>query len=129
MKRLALLMTLLALSGCTVTLHGHQSSGEGRHETRTGSSLQAGKQVGNAKVGASFGQQSAAQAGGGQIRFSQGASAVVVLALVIAGTAEMISDWLKPAAPQNERLPEGSISQTCSCYGWQPEVAPPQAAQ
>ncbi len=85
--------------------------------------MQAGKQFGNARVAGSFGTPPPVNAAGGQVRFSSGGSAVLVVALVIAGTVETISDWMRPAAQRAERLPAGNISQTCSCYGGAPEVA------
>ncbi len=131
MKRLLIsLLTMVVLAllpGCAVTLHGNQTTGGGSTATTTGSSVQAGKQIGNARVGgSSFG---AARAAGGQVAFSQGASAVLVVALVIAGTVDAISDWMRPAAPRIERLPAGNISQTCSCYVGQTELTPGPAAQ
>ncbi len=133
MKRLLIsLLTMVVLAllpGCAVTLHGNQTTGGGSTATTTGSSVQAGKQIGNARVGGSFGAPPAARAAGGQVAFSQGASAVLVVALVIAGTVDAISDWMRPAAPRIERLPAGNISQTCSCYGGQTELTPGPAAQ
>ncbi|MBY0269748.1 MAG: hypothetical protein K2X06_07775 [Burkholderiales bacterium] len=129
MKRFLFLLVLVLLPGCAVTLHGNQTTGGGSTATTTGSSVQAGKQFGNARVGGSFGSPPAAQAAGGQLRLSSGASAVLVVGLVIAGTVEAISDWMRPAAQRAERLPTGNISQTCSCYASNPELTSEAAAQ
>jgi len=119
---------LALLPGCAVTLHGNQTTGGGSTVTATGSSVQAGKQFGNARVGGSFGAPLPAHAAGGQVAFSQSASAVLVVALLIAGTVDMISDWMRPAAARVERL-SGSISQTCSCYAGSTQVMPAYPAQ
>jgi hypothetical protein len=129
MKRFLILLVLAVLPGCAVTLHGNQTTGGGSTATTTSSSVQAGKPFGNARVGGSFGTPPPAHAAGGQVRFSSGASAVLVVALVIAGTVESISDWMRPAAQRAERLPTGNISQTCSCYGGGTEAMPAIPAQ
>jgi hypothetical protein len=129
MKRFVMLMLMTVLPGCAVTLHGNQTTSGGSTATTTGSSVQAGKQFGNARVGGLFGTPPPVNAAGGQVRFSSGASAVLVVGLVIAGTVDAISDWMRPAAQRAERLPVGNISQTCSCYGWQSESMSDPAAQ
>lgn len=129
MKRFLILLVMVVLPGCAVTLHGNQTTGGGSTATTTGSNVQAGKQFGNARVGGSFGSPPAAHAAGGQLRLSSGASAVLVVGLVIAGTVEAISDWMRPAAQRAERLPTGNISQTCSCYASNLELTPEPVAQ
>jgi len=121
MKRLLIIAVLAALPGCAVTLHGNQTVSGGSTMTTTGSSVQAGKQFSNARVGASFGTPPPLNATGGQVRFSQGASAVLVAGLVMAELVDVIGEWFRPAAPRAERLPAGNISQTCSCYAGNPE--------
>lgn len=121
---------MAALSGCAVTLHGQQTTGGGSTATTTGSSVQGGTRIGNARLGGSFGTPPAARAtGGGQVTFSRGASAVLVLGLAIAGAAELVGDWFKPAPAAREPLAPGGISHTCSCYGWQPELTPGSSPQ
>lgn len=129
MKRLLIMVALVLLPGCAVTLHGNQTTGGGSTATSTGSSVQAGKAIGNARVGGSFATPPAAHAAGGQVTFSRGASALLVVGLVVAGTVDAISDWLRPAAPRAERLSGGNISQTCSCYASNPELTSGPAAQ
>ncbi len=115
---------LSALSGCAVTLHGHQTAGGGTTATTTGGSIHGGARIGNARIGGSFGTPPTAHAPGGQLALSKGASAVLVLGLVIAGTVEMISDWFAAEPPQREAAAADGISRTCSCYGWQPGLTP-----
>lgn len=129
MKRLLIIVVLALLPGCAVTLHGNQTTGGGTTATSTGSSVQAGRQFGNARVGGSFGAPPPAHAAGGQVTFSRGASAVLVAGLVIAEAVDVIGAWFRPAAPRAERLSAGNISQTCSCYGGNPEVMPAAPAQ
>lgn len=129
MKRFLILLLLVALPGCAVTLHGNQTTSGGSPATITGSSVQAGKQFGNARVGGSFGAPPPVNAAGGQVRFSSGASAVLAVALVIAGTVDAIGDWMRPAAPRAERLSGENISQTCSCYASNSELTSGPTAQ
>jgi len=113
------------LTGCAVTLHGVQTVSGGQSATTTGSSVQGGGRIGNARVAGSFGAPPPANAAGGQISFSRGASAVLVLGVLIAGAVDEIGNWFRsPAVPGVERLPEQPISQTCSCYGWRPGSMP-----
>ena len=123
MTRFLLLLTLALLSGCAVTLYGNQTSGGGSTATTTGSSVQGAKTIGNARISGSFGSAPAPNAPGGQVHFSKGASAVLVLGVLIAGTVDAISELFRPAPSRIERAAvDGSVSQTCSCYGWQPDA-------
>jgi|LNFM01.1.fsa_nt_gb hypothetical protein len=129
MFRLALIVLLLLLHGCAVTLHGQQTTGGGQSASTMGSSVQGGTRIGNARIGGAFGAPPPANAAGGQISFSRGASAVLVLGVLIAGAVDEIGGWFRSsAAPQAGRLPEEPISQTCSCYGWRPEPAPAEVS-
>lgn len=129
MKRFLILLVIAVLPGCAVTLHGNQTTGPGGTASTSSSSLQAGKQLGNTRVGASFGTPPPLNAAGGQVRFSSGASAVLVAGLVMIELADVIGEWFRPAAPRAERLPAGNISQTCSCYASNPELTPAPATQ
>ncbi|MGE4109860.1 MAG: hypothetical protein AB7E73_04085 [Burkholderiales bacterium] len=121
MVRLLLITVIVLLSGCAVTLHGQQTTGGGSTTTTTGSSVQGGTRIGNARLGGSFGNPPAPSAAGGQLALSKGASAVMLLGVVIAGTVDAVRDWLQPQTPQlHERPAPDGIAHTCSCYGWQP---------
>lgn len=124
MNRLLIIALIVVLPGCAVTLHGQQTSGGGSTATTTGSSVRASTQAGNARFSGSFGTPPAANAPGGQVTFSRGASAVLVLGLAIAGATEVVSSWFGPSTPR-EPLAPGGISHTCSCYGWRPELLTP----
>lgn len=129
MKPWALIIAIAVLPGCAVTLHGNQTVSGGSTATTTSSSVQAGKQFGNALVSASFGTPPPVNAPGGQLRLSSGPAAVLVAALVMVEVADAISEWFRPAAPRAELLPTRNISQTCSCYGLQAESMSDPAAQ
>ena len=128
MNRLLIIVLMTLLHGCAVTLHGNQTVSGGSTST-TGSSVRASTQAGNARLSGSFGTSPAANAPGGQVSFSKGASAVLVLGLAIAGATEAVSGWFGPSAPattvRREPLAPGGISHTCSCYGWSPESLTP----
>jgi hypothetical protein len=119
-----LFSVLLLLPGCAVNLHGSQSGGAGASTVTTGSSLQATAGAGQARVGASFGSSPPAGAPGGQIGFSRGAAAVLIVGLVIAEAAEFLAAQFRgPSAPLRQPA-SASIADTCSCYGWKPPVEP-----
>ena len=116
MTRALMLVLALVLSGCAVALSGHESTGSGGTARATTAATRGHVSIGSAKVGASFGTPAAS--GGGQFSFSRGASAVLVLGLVL---AEVVNYLASPAtgahlAPD----PARSIASTCSCYGYQP---------
>lgn len=114
------------LSGCAVNLHGRQSTGAGTSTTVTGSSFNAGASAGQARFGAAFGAPPPPGASGGQIGFSRGAAAVLLLGLAIAETFEFIGSQFRGTPPaQQTVVPRASIAETCSCYGWKPEDSMP----
>ncbi len=121
-RLIAIVLILAALSGCSATLYGLQSSG-GSDTTTTGSSVHVAKQAGNARISSAFGSAPPLNAAGGQITFSNNASAVLMLGLAVAGIAETVGHWFTaPASPQRNDAPApGGIAHTCSCYGWRPE--------
>lgn len=129
MVRLLIMVFVVLFSGCAVTLHGNQTTGGASTATTASSSVQAGKQFGNARVDAAFGAPRPAHATGGQLAFSRGASAVLVAGLVMVELVDAIGEWFRPAPLRAERLPAGNISQTCSCHGWKPELTSDPAPQ
>jgi len=128
MIRLLIIGLILVLPGCAVTLYGNETSGGGSTVTTTGSAIRGGTQIGNAIIGGSFGTPPASGAPGGQVTFTNGASGVLLGGLLIVGAVDLIGEWFKPAAPRP--VPRtGNVSQTCSCYGWQPELTPAPPSQ
>jgi hypothetical protein len=125
MKTLAALLLVAALPACTTVLHGHQSSGSGA-TAATGASVTASAGSASVRAQASFGSPAPAQGAGGQVVFSRGASAVLVLGLVLAETVNYVARGFtsgsQPAGPA-----AASIADTCSCYRPQPEPVQPPA--
>ncbi len=112
MSRTAILALLcLALSGCTVTLFGHQSTGGGAATTTTSSQVSGSAKFAGGKASFLSGQPVAPNAPGGHVTLSRGASAVLILGLAIADAVNYFGTKLgkRPA-------PDEAISQTCSCY-------------
>ena len=123
MKQLIAIAVFLAvLPGCTTTLYGNQTSGGGTNTTTTGSSVRGSQQIGNARLSGSFGAPPPAGMQGGQVTFSNNASAVLFVGLAIAGLAEVTGNWFSKPQERREPLAPGGISHTCSCYGWSPEL-------
>lgn len=127
MPRVIVLLLCLMLPGCAVNLYGKQSAGNGASTTTVASSVSAGASAGQAKFGASFGSPPPAGATGGQVGFSRGATAVLVLGLVIAEAAEFIGSQFHgtPPAARQSTASRASIADTCSCYGWKPQAVVP----
>ena len=126
MKQLITIAVFLAvLPGCTTTLYGNQTSGSGTNTTTTGSSVRGSQQIGNARLSGSFGAPPPAGMQGGQVTFSNNASAVLFVGLAIVGLAEVTGNWFSKPQERREPLAPGGISHTCSCYGWSPELLTP----
>ena len=107
-----------ALSGCYVAFSGHSSSSGGTVTTTTSGSVAPASSSG---VSVAFGSPAAPGGAGGQVSFGRGTSAIVVLGLVIAESLNYISGLFREP-PAGELDPGRSISSTCSCYGWQPDL-------
>jgi len=119
MRALVLLPLCLALSGCSVALHGNQTTSGGATTTTTSAATSGQASIGPARVGASFGTPAPQGAAGGQVAFPRAASAVLLLGLVIAETVNYLGARFGDA-PRSQVAPRHSISSTCSCYGYQP---------
>jgi hypothetical protein len=88
--------------------------------TTTAAATTVNASVRSARLGASFGTPPGRNATGGQVALPRGASAVLVLSLVIADTVNYLAARLG-GAPQSEAQ-RASIAKTCSCYGWKPDL-------
>ncbi len=121
MRLLIALPLCLALSGCYVVLSGHQSTSGGATTTTTAAATNVNVSAGSARLGASFGTPPAPNAPGGQLALSRGASALLLLGVVI---ADAINNLGAPDAAPRPGARRASIAETCSCYGWKPEVTP-----
>ncbi len=120
MRALILLPLCLSLSGCYVAYSGHQSTGGGVTTTTSSAAVRGQINTGSARVGASYGTPPAPGAPGGQVSLTRGASALLLLGLVIGDTLNYLGASMSgtpPSAPRRD-----SIAETCSCYGWKPDL-------
>jgi hypothetical protein len=120
----SILWTLLVwftLSGCSVAVNSHDRAGSASAVT---ASTQAQIRTGHGSAGLSFGSPAPSGAPGGHASLSRGASAALILALVV---ADVVHYFTSAPAPAIARAPAGSIAETCSCYGYQPPVVEPSA--
>ncbi len=120
MRLLGLLPFCLMLSGCFVVYSGYQSTSGGVTTTTTAAATTVSGSAGPARFGASFGAPPAPNASGGQVALSRGASAVLFLGLVIADAVNYLGARFG-GAPQ-PAVQRASIAETCSCYGWKPDL-------
>lgn len=123
MRILIVLVAAIALSGCTVRMHGHQSTGGGATTTTTASAVSGSVKAGNARLSVSSGQPVSPNAQGGHLRAAGDAAVVLLIGLVVIDAVHYFTARFSapPAAPQRRA---GAISETCSCYGYQGAPAP-----
>jgi hypothetical protein len=110
----AFLLALLSLTlpGCYVKIHAVETSGGGAHATTTSSQVAGSAKFSHGSAGFSSGPRVSPGSPGGQVSFGKGASAVLIVGLVVADLFNYIAG---PAAPKP--LPPGErIMDTCSCY-------------
>ncbi|HXF66100.1 MAG TPA: hypothetical protein VNK67_05305 [Burkholderiales bacterium] len=106
----------LALAGCAVRLHGLQTSG-GASATSTSAQVSGSVKFSGGRLSFSSGQVPPPSAPGGHVSLGKGASAALVLGLVLADAVTWLDARLRgqPAAPQAEQGGD-SIAESCSCY-------------
>ena len=127
MRAVNVLLLCVPLAGCAVTMHGNQSTSGGTTTTVTSSQVSGLTQGANYKTSfSSGGHPVSPKAAGGYVSVSGNSgsvAAVLVVGLVIADLVNSIR-----GEPKAKPLPPGTaISQTCSCYGYQPPVAGDQS--
>jgi len=120
-----LIAIAIAMSGCTVRLHGHQSTSGGVTTTATSSAVSGSVKSGNAKLAVSSGQPVSPGAPGGHLRLSGDAAAALLIGFVLMDTVNYLTAHFS-APPGEPRRAAGAISETCSCYGYQGGTAPAQ---
>lgn len=119
MRLALLLVAAFALAGCTVGLHGHEAAGSTSAVTSSSLRLQSG--AGPARVSGSFGAPLPQGAPGAHVAFPRGASAVLVIGAVVAGTLHYLgAQFGEQPAPEDG--PQRTIADTCSCYGYRPSL-------
>jgi hypothetical protein len=101
-------------------MHGNQSTSGGTTTTTTSSQVSGSVEGANYRASfSSGGHPVSPKASGGYVRVSGDAAAVLIGVVVIADLVNYFR-----GAPQPKPLPPGTaISDTCSCYGYQPPVA------
>jgi hypothetical protein len=115
---LAALLPCVALSACTATLYGYQSSSGGSTNTVTSASVAGSAKFSNARASFVSGQRVPANAPGGQLRLSGDSAGALAVVVIIGALASYIVGEEGP-----KPLPAGTrILHTCSCYGYQPPV-------
>lgn len=109
----------LALSGCSVAMVGNQSTTGGTTVTTTSSHVSGSAQGANFRASfSSAGHPVSPKASGGYVAVSGSAAYVLVGVVVLADLWNTFR-----GEPQAKPLPPGTrIADTCSCYGYKPEV-------
>ena len=121
MRRLMALLACIALSGCTVAMHGRETLGPGGVGTTTTSSAGLSTSGSNYAVRASFGRPLPPTAPGGHVLVSSGnAAAALLLGIMFVNAVDYLSGGagsrLSPKSTANR-----PIAHTCSCYGYRPD--------
>ena len=102
----------LALSGCYATLHGSQSTGSGATASTTSGHVGGTARFAGGSASFSSGQPVSPNAPGGHLALGKGASAVLIVGLVLADLVNYLSGGPRPTP-----LPaDARIMDTCSCY-------------
>jgi len=115
---LAAILSCVALSACTTTLYGYQSSIGGSTTTVTSATVAASASSSNASVSFVSGPRIPANAQGGQATWSSNSAGALGVAVIIGVLANYIVGQEGP-----KPLPAGTrLLHTCSCYGYRPPV-------
>lgn len=125
MRGVILIAIAIAVSGCTVRLHGHESSGPGGTTTTTSAAVSGSVKAGNTKLAVSSGQPVSPRAQGGHLKLSGDAAAALLIGLILVDTVNYLTAHFSQPPVQRQRA-TGAISETCSCYGYQSGAAPAQ---
>ena len=115
----AMVTACAALSGCAVQLHGNQTTSGGTTTTATSSAVIASASGSNARVAFLSGQPVSPTAPGGQLSANSGGG-VAAIVLLGAAVAEFVNSFGGGQPAVKPLPPDVRISDTCSCYGWQP---------
>jgi hypothetical protein len=118
MRGVILLAICIAVSGCTVRLHGHQSTSGGVTTTTTSSAVSGSVKTGNAKLAVSSGRPVSPRAQGGHLKLSGDAAVALLLGLILIDTVHYITAYFSPPPATSQRHRD-SVADTCSCYGYQ----------
>lgn len=120
MRAAIILLFCVPLAGCTVAMYGNQSTSGGTTATTTSSQVSGSSQGANYKASfSSGGHPVTPKASGGYVSVS-GNSATVLIGVVV--LAELVN-YLRGESRPRPQPPGTAISHTCSCYGYQPDLA------
>lgn len=106
------LLLCMALPGCYVKLYGHQSTSGGTNTTTTASQVSGSAKFAGGKVSFSSGQVPPPNAPGGHVSLGKGASAVLVVGLIIAD----LVNYIRGEPPPKPLAADAKILETCTCY-------------
>jgi hypothetical protein len=126
MRPLVLLPLCLMLSGCYVVFSGNQSTTGAGTTTTTAVATTGSASAGNARFGASFGAPPAPNAPGSFVALSRDSTGVLFLGMLILDAFNYLGARFGDAPPAAQRA---SIAETCSCYGWKPDLTPSPATE
>ncbi|MGQ0525517.1 MAG: hypothetical protein ACT4P8_17860 [Betaproteobacteria bacterium] len=114
--RLAIATLGVVLGGCSVVLTGEQTAGS-PHARVTGTAVSTQGQTGSTRVSGSFGAPAPAGSASGRVSLPRGATAGLVLGLVI---ADLVHHLTSGTGGAPVRTADRAIADTCSCYGYRP---------
>jgi len=107
-----MLILSVVLSGCYVKVSGVETTGGGSHAVTTSAQTAGAARFSHGSASFSSGQRVSSGAGGGQVTFGKGASAVLAVGLVVADFLTYVAGVPGPRPlPPDERIME-----TCSCF-------------
>ena len=120
------LLICVPFAGCSVAMYGNQSTSGGTTTTTTSSQVSGSTQGANFKASfSSGGRPVSPRAPGGYVSVSGSAGAALVGVVVFAD----LWNYFRGES-QAKPLPPGTrIADTCSCYGYKPELAPDAAPE
>jgi len=107
-----LVLLPLSLSGCYVKMHAVETTGGGARTATTSSQVAGSAAFSHGRASFSSGPRVSPGASGGHVSLGSGASAVLIVGLVL---ADLVNYLVGPSEPKP--LPPGErIMETCSCY-------------
>jgi hypothetical protein len=102
----------LSLSGCYVKMHAVETGGGGTRAATASSQVSGGAKFSHGSASFSSGPRGSPSAPGGHLSLGKGASAVLIVGLVV---ADLVSYIVGPSQPK-PLSPDERIMETCSCY-------------
>jgi hypothetical protein len=110
----SVLASLLLASGCSVRMHGVQSTGAGSTASVSSSQLSGSTRFSGGQAAFSSGGRPASTQGGGHVSLGRGPAAVLIVGLLIADAVDYLGARFAATPKPGPRT--DSILETCSCY-------------